>query len=115
MWLVVILAVAAFLRLYALDRLGFNSDEAVYGGTGGVDRGCEILTYFPIYRAHPLLYQVGVVDRVPFVLSDFVGPAVVRAFGLAAIVVMLALGAWLYGRRAGLLGRRRSSQSCRIT
>ena len=42
----------------ALATLGFNSDEAVYAGQGASIAGDAALRpFFPIFRAHPLLYQ----------------------------------------------------------
>jgi hypothetical protein len=103
-WLLVVLAVAAFLRLYALNRLGFNSDEAVYAGQAASISGARsFLNYFPIYRAHPLLYQSAVSIAYQFVLSDFVARVVAVLFGLGTIVVCYLLGALLYDRRTGLL------------
>ena len=72
-WLLLVLAVGTFLRLHALDRLGFNSDEAVYAGQAASISGSKaFLKYFPIYRAHPVLYQGVVSIAYHFVLSDFV-------------------------------------------
>jgi hypothetical protein len=103
-WLVVILAAGAFLRLHALDRLGFNSDEAVYAGQAASISGAKaFLNYFPIYRAHPLLYQSAVSIAYHFVLSDFVARLVAVLFGLGTIVVCYHLGALLYDRRTGLV------------
>ena len=119
MWicLIVVLAVAAFLRLYALDRHGFNSDEAVYAGQAASISGSRtFLAYFPIYRAHPLLYQAILSVVYRFVLSDF-----------AARLAVRRLRDWRRGRSRYALGspavrpagRRssppRCSRSCRIT
>lgn len=98
-----IAVVAAFARLYALDRHGFNSDEAVYAGTAASIAGTRrFLDYFPIYRAHPLLFQtmVSAVWRVAD--TDFAARALSAAFGVASVLLTYALGARLYGRRAGL-------------
>ena len=102
-WLLVLLVVAAFLRLHALDRIGFNSDEAVYAGQAASISGSQaLLRYFPIYRAHPLLYQAVVSVAYHVVVTDFVARVVAVLFGLATIVVAYALGSLLYGRRTGL-------------
>jgi Dolichyl-phosphate-mannose-protein mannosyltransferase len=104
LWLLIILAAAAFLRLHGLDQLGFNSDEAVYAGQAASIAGSKaFLKYFPIYRAHPVLYQATVSIAYHFVLSDFVARFVAVLFGLATIVVCYHLGSLLYGRRVGLL------------
>jgi predicted membrane-bound mannosyltransferase len=103
-WLLIVVAVAAFLRLHALDRLGFNSDEAVYAGQAASISGAKaFLNYFPIYRAHPVLYQAVVSIAYHVVLSDFVARLVAVLFGLATIVVCYHLGSVLYGRRIGLV------------
>ena len=50
--------VALFMRLWHVAALGFNSDEAVYAGQGASIAGDAALRpFFPIFRAHPLLYQ----------------------------------------------------------
>jgi hypothetical protein len=103
-WLVFILTIASFFRLYALDRIGFNSDEAVYAGQAASISGSKaFLNYFPIYRAHPLLYQSVVSVAYHFALSDFVARLVAVIFGLGTIVVCYHAGAVLYDRRTGLL------------
>ena len=99
---VVVLA-AAFFRLYALDRHGFNSDEAVYAGTAASIAGTRrFLDYFPIYRAHPLLFQTMVATVFRFIETDFAARVLSAAFGIGSVMLTYALGARLYGRRAGL-------------
>src|SRR5690348_10484494 len=50
-----VLLVAAVLRFWQLDRVGFNSDEAVYSGTAAAIAGNDVMrSMFPIFRAHPL-------------------------------------------------------------
>ena len=52
-------ALAAFLRFWQLDAVGFNSDEAVYTGTAASIAGNPaMLPIFPIFRAHPVLFQM---------------------------------------------------------
>jgi phospholipase C len=62
------------LRLWHLNALGFNSDEAVYAGQAAAIAGDPALHgLFPVFRAHPLLFQmatsliyrVGVSDLAP--------------------------------------------------
>jgi len=102
-WLLVVLAVAAFLRLHALDRIGFNSDEAVYAGQAASISGSKAyLRYFPIYRAHPLVYQAVVSLAYHFVVTDFIARVISVLFGIGTIVVCYLLGSLLYGRRTGL-------------
>src|SRR5689334_15837084 len=101
--LTVILAIATFLRLYGLGRTGFNSDEAVYSGQAASIAGAKTFTpLFPIYRAHPLLFQslLSVVYR--FTVSDFAARLLAVAFGVATVALYYVAGKRLYGRRAGM-------------
>ena len=101
--LAVIVAVGTFLRLYGLDRVGFNSDEAVYAGqAASIAKVKEFTPFFPIYRAHPLLFQALLSVFYRHGVSDFVGRFVAVVFGLATVVLGYSLGRLLYGRRAGL-------------
>jgi 4-amino-4-deoxy-L-arabinose transferase-like glycosyltransferase len=102
--LVAVVGAGAVVRLVRLMALGFNSDEAVYAGQGASLAGNHLFTdQFPIFRAHPLLFQT--------VLSMFytsgggdLGPRLLAvAVGLLTIVVVFLLGRELYGRGAGLL------------
>ena len=66
------MALAILLRVLDIDRVGFNSDEAVYSGQAAALVGNpDLSAFFSIFRAHPLLLQtllgglfavVGVVD-----------------------------------------------------
>src|SRR2546423_8554230 len=54
-----VLGVAAFLRFWQLTAIGFNSDEAVYAGTAASIAGDQSARgMFPVFRAHPLLFQM---------------------------------------------------------
>ena len=95
---------AALLRLWQIGRFGFNSDEAVYAGQGAATRGVpELGDIFPIFRAHPLLFQLsvgllyraGVRDLTPRLLSV--------AFAIGTVAVVFALGKLLYGRSVGIV------------
>ncbi len=99
-----ICAVAAFLRLWQINKLGLNSDEAVYAGQGASIANDSLLEpFFPTFRAHPLLFQtflslgdhLGILEIFGRVLSAFVG--------VATVVITYALGKLLYGRKAGLI------------
>ena len=92
------------LRTWQLDTLGFNSDEAVYTGqAAAMAADPDLKEIFPIFRAHPLLFQ--------FLLSiglaaglDEVGARVVgAAIGLLTVVLVFGTGRLLYGTRAGLV------------
>lgn len=98
------LVLGAFLRLWRLGAVGFNSDEAVYAGQAASIAGQpDYLDYFPIFRAHPLLFQslLSLIYRIQ--VDDLAGRLVVATFGVATLVVTYALGKLLYGRHAGLV------------
>jgi hypothetical protein len=102
----VLIAVPALgLRLWQLDALGLNSDEAVYAGqAASLARDPAFLPYFPVFRAHPLLFQA--LLSVPYRydgVSSLTGRLLSVGFGLATVWVTYAIGARLYGRRVGVL------------
>jgi hypothetical protein len=100
---VVIVAVAA--RVYALDAVGFNSDEAVYAGQGASIAGDpQSLPYFPVFRAHPLLFQatVSAVYQV-FGVSDIAARLAAVAFGLVAVWLTYLIGREIDGHSCGML------------
>src|SRR5512140_1447937 len=70
-WVIVLIAMAAgaFLRLWQINAIGYNTDEAVYSGQAAAIAGVPGLKdNFPVFRAHPLLFQflVSVVYRYDF-------------------------------------------------
>jgi 4-amino-4-deoxy-L-arabinose transferase-like glycosyltransferase len=98
------LTIGAFLRYWRLNALGFNSDEAVYAGqAASIANQSEYLPYFPIFRAHPLLFQSLLSLPYRFGVADIVGRILAAAFGVATLVVVYHLSKLLYGRRAGLV------------
>ena len=59
-WLfaVLIAVISVSLRVWHIDALGINSDEAVYAGQAAALAGDkDLIPYFPVFRAHPLLFQ----------------------------------------------------------
>ena len=93
------------LRVWALDSLGVNSDEAVYAGQGAsLARDPAYLPFFPVFRAHPLLFQslLSLEYRI-FGVTPLGGRLLSVAFGMATVGLTYAIGARLYGRRAGVL------------
>jgi len=99
-----IVLVAAVMRLTGLTAIGFNSDEAVYSGQAAAIAGDAVLTaFFPIFRAHPLLVQTFLALPFGVEVSDAAARLTAAAIGLATIVVVYRLGALLYGRRVATL------------
>ena len=101
---VLVVLVAAVVRLYGLTAIGLNSDEAVYSGQAASIAGDAILSqFFPIFRAHPLLIQTMLAVALSVENSDLAARLVAAGIGIATIVVVYLLGALLYGRRIGLV------------
>lgn len=97
-------AVALFLRFWHLGRLGFNSDETVYAGQGASIADVHSLTpYFPIFRAHPLLFQTLLSLGYRAGGGDVFARLLSSAFGLGTIAVVFLIGRTLYGKRTGII------------
>lgn len=102
--LVGILAAGALLRLWALGAVGFNSDEAVYAGQAASIAGDDVLTpLFPVFRAHPLLFQTTLSLMFLGGVSDVVARLLPVAFGLGTVVLTFLLGKRMYGQQAALV------------
>lgn len=106
-WLVplaMILAVATFARTVDLNVLGYNSDEAVYAGQAASIAQVPVLTeLFPLFRAHPLLFQFILALFYAYDSSDLMGRQISAALGVATVALVFSLGNHFYGRRAGLI------------
>jgi hypothetical protein len=99
-----ILAAAAVLRVWQINALGLNSDEAVYAGQGASIAGYRPLEpFFPTFRAHPLLFQTLLSVGFKIGAPELFGRLAAAAFGVGTVLVTAALGRLLYGRRAGLI------------
>src|SRR5439155_2018618 len=103
--LVAIAGVAGFLRFWQLTRIGFNSDEAVYTGTAASIAGHPLMrTMFPVFRAHPLLFQMLLAlaghGHAP---TEWTARAVPGAIGVLTVLVTYLVAARMYQRNAGLL------------
>ena len=99
-----VLVVGLVVRLLWINATGYNSDEAVYAGQGASIAGdMELFPYFPIFRAHPLLFQTTVSLVFQFGTSDVAARLVSVAFGMATVLLTFLAGRQLYGQRAGLL------------
>jgi 4-amino-4-deoxy-L-arabinose transferase-like glycosyltransferase len=103
-WPVWIAAVATVLRVWSLDGVGFNSDEVVYSSQAAVlADDATVSRLFPLFRAHPLLFQavVSLVYRVH--TSDFLARLTSACFGIGTVVAVYGVARALYGRRAGYI------------
>jgi hypothetical protein len=103
--LIAILALAAFMRLWGINKLGLNSDEAVYAGQGAAIANDPTLEpFFPAFRAHPLLFQTLLSIGSHLDILEIFGRVLSAAVGVATVGLTYMLGNLLYGRRAGLVG-----------
>ena len=88
-WMVALAMISGtFLRLWQINAMGFNTDEAVYAGQAAAIAGVTGLKdIFPIFRAHPLLIQflLSLIYKIHF--SDVAGRYLAVAFGLGTIYV----------------------------
>ncbi len=97
-------APAIVLRVWHLGALGFNSDEAVYAGQAAAIIGHDPLSQiFPVFRAHPLLFQMLISVVYEFHVGDLAPRLLAVAFGLATVAAGYGLGTRIYGRTAGIL------------
>jgi hypothetical protein len=102
--MVIALGMGTFLRIWQINAMGFNTDEAVYAGqAAAIAHIAGLKDIFPIFRAHPLLFQflLSLIYRLQF--SDLLGRLLAVLFGLATILVVYKLGQLLYGRLPGAL------------
>lgn len=93
-----------FLRIWQLNAMGYNTDEAVYAGQAAAIAGVPVLKdIFPVFRSHPLLFQfaLSLVYKVSF--SDLLGRLLAVLIGMGTIYVTYQLGKTLYGPLAGAL------------
>lgn len=103
-WLGGIVAVATLLRVWGLDRVGFNSDEVVYSSqAAALADKADLSRLFPVFRAHPLLFQTLVSLLYRIHMSDEVARLASAAFGIGTVLAGYSIGRSLYGRRAGLV------------
>lgn len=101
-------AAGTLLRLYQLGALGLNSDEAVYTGQAAALGEVPVLEeIFPVFRAHPLLFQyaLSMLFRTAGGLGvaeyDLLARLASVAVGSLTIWVLYRLGSALYGPVVG--------------
>jgi 4-amino-4-deoxy-L-arabinose transferase-like glycosyltransferase len=99
-----ILAIATLVRLWGINKLGLNSDEAVYAGQGAAIANDPTLEpFFPAFRAHPLLFQTMLAIGAHLDILEIFGRVLSAVIGVATVYVTYMIGLLLYGRRAGLM------------
>lgn len=87
-----------------VNTLGFNSDEAVYAGQAAAIARVPILTdIFPIFRAHPMLFQIILSFLFRLVVSDVLARLTAALIGILTVYLVFHLGSLTYGPRTGLL------------
>jgi 4-amino-4-deoxy-L-arabinose transferase-like glycosyltransferase len=102
--LLLALAVGILLRVWQINLLGYNTDEAVYAGQAAAIAGTPVLKdLFPVFRAHPLLFQfvLSLLFRIGF--NDLWGRLIAAAVGMGTVCVSYLIGKQLYGNLAGAL------------
>jgi hypothetical protein len=93
---------AAALRLWQLNALGFNSDEAVYAGQAASLAGNTLfMGQFPVFRAHPMLIHSLLSPLFAVGEHDVAGRVAVAAVGIATVLVVRLLAGRMYGARVG--------------
>jgi len=95
---------AVFMRVWEINTLGYNTDEAVYAGQAAAIAGVPTLKeIFPVFRAHPLLFQflLSLIYKIQF--GDLAGRLLAVAFGLGTVLLTYQIGKQLHNRLAGSL------------
>jgi hypothetical protein len=101
--LIAILVVATVARVWGIDAVGLNSDEAVYAGQGASIAGVsDLAPYFPTFRAHPLLFQTLISFGFHLGSPEVFGRCAAAGLGVATVWMTYLTGGLLYGRRAAL-------------
>lgn len=101
---IVLLAAATAIRLIHLNAVGYNSDEAVYAGQAAAIARVPVLAeIFPIFRAHPLLFQFTLALFFRWGANDLVGRLISVAVGVATVFLVYRIGRRLYGPSAGAI------------
>jgi 4-amino-4-deoxy-L-arabinose transferase-like glycosyltransferase len=98
------MCLAAGIRVWGLNQIGFNTDEAVYSGQAAAIAQIPVLKdIFPVFRAHPLLFQFLLALLFNFGVSDLAARLLAVAIGVATVFIVYRLGSLLYGEYAGIL------------
>lgn len=99
-----VMCLAAGIRVWGLNQIGFNTDEAVYSGQAAAIAQVPVLReIFPVFRAHPLLFQFLLALLFNFGVSDLAARLLAVAIGVATVFIVYRLGSLLYGEYTGVL------------
>ena len=99
-----VLGLATLLRLFDLNRFGYNGDEAVYAGQAASLAGNPLfVSEFPVFRAHPLLIPVLLSPLYAQGTPDLRGRVAMALFGVATVAGVYLTGKELWGHRAGIV------------
>src|SRR5215217_8935866 len=102
--IIIVATVAIGLRVWGINQLGYNTDEAVYAGqAAAIAKDPTLKEIFPIFRAHPLLFQFILALVFQFGVSDIAGRLTAVAISLATVFLVYRVGTVLYGQKPGLL------------
>lgn len=99
-----VLGLATGIRVWGINQIGFNTDEAVYAGQAAAIAQVPVLKdIFPIFRAHPLLFQFLLALLFNFGVDDLVLRLFAVAIGVVTVYIVYRLGSMLYGEQVGIL------------
>ncbi len=102
--IVLVFGLAIGIRVWGLNQIGFNTDEAVYSGQAAAIAQVPVLKdIFPIFRAHPLLFQFLLALLFNFGVSDLALRLFSVAIGVITVYIVYQLGSLLYSRNVGIL------------
>ena len=103
--LAVVLLVAASLRVWGINEVGVNSDEAVYlGQAAAIADEPGLSDLFPVFRAHPMLVQSTLAGMFYLNLPEVTGRLFVATLGTLTVFLVFLLGRRLYNPRVGIVG-----------
>lgn len=99
-----VLGLAIGIRVWGLNQIGFNTDEAVYAGQAAAIAQVPVLKdIFPVFRAHPLLFQFFLALLFNFGAGDFALRLFAVAIGVLTVYIVYELGRLLYSHNVGIL------------
>src|SRR4026208_1107004 len=77
-----VMCLATGIRVWGLNQIGFNTDEAVYSGQAAAIAQVPVLRdIFPVFRAHPLLFQFLLAVLFNFGVRDLAARLLAVAIG----------------------------------